>query len=123
MFNLGWVQLAWPSAPISIGTIVATVVAHFGFYSLNASRIVYVMDETESVRRFGFAYGTLQDHSERGEERFSVEWNTADNTVHYDLFASSKPNANIVKWTKPLARTLQRRFAVESVAAMQRAIK
>jgi uncharacterized protein (UPF0548 family) len=27
------------------------------------------------MRRFGFAYGTLAQHAESGEERFTVEWN------------------------------------------------
>src|SRR4029453_8721379 len=69
MFNLGWVRVHDDSAPIVVGSTVAVVVHHLGFSSINASRIVYVIDEE---RRFGFAYGTLTDHAERGEERFSV---------------------------------------------------
>ena len=58
MFSMPWVNLHWPSAPIQVGTDVAVSVHHFGFYSLNACRIVYVVDEEGPVKRFGFAYGT-----------------------------------------------------------------
>ena len=65
---------------------------HFGFWSLNACRIVYTIDEEGPVVRFGFAYGTLPDHAEQGEERFSVEWHHEDGTVWYDILAFSRPN-------------------------------
>ena len=54
---------------------------------MNACRIVYVIDEQGSSERYGFAYGTLPDHMERGEERFTVEFDTDDQTVWYDLYA------------------------------------
>src|SRR5258706_14772348 len=57
MFKLGWVELFPPAAPIEAGSTVAVLVHHFGFYCLNACRIVYSFNEE---RRFGFAYGTLE---------------------------------------------------------------
>jgi hypothetical protein len=51
MFSLPWVSLHWPSAPILVGTDVAVSVHHLGFYSLNACRIVYVVDEDNIVKR------------------------------------------------------------------------
>src|SRR5436190_7424225 len=68
MFALGWVELCYPQTRIAADETVAVMVNHFGFYSLNAARIVYTIDEAE---RFGFAYGTLVEHGEIGEERFS----------------------------------------------------
>ena len=65
MFSMPWVSLHWPSAPIQVGTDVAVSIHHFGFYSLNACRIVYVVDEEGPIERFGFAYGTLGEHAER----------------------------------------------------------
>ena len=47
MFALGWVELLPPGAPIEAGT-VAVLVKHFGFWSLNACRVVYVFDEERS---------------------------------------------------------------------------
>ena len=59
MFSVPWVSLHWPSAPIQVGTEVALSIHCFGFCSLNACRIVYVVDEESPIKRFGFACGTL----------------------------------------------------------------
>jgi len=70
------------------------------------------------VKRFGFAYGTLPDHAERGEERFMIEC-LADNSVCYDIYAFSQPQKAIVKLGLPLARRLQQRFGRESLSVMR----
>lgn len=111
-------NLRWPSAPIQIGTDVAVSVHHFGFYSLNACRIVYVIDEEGPVKRFGFAYGTLAEHAESGEERFTIEWNRDDDKVWYDILAFSRPRRTLAKLGYPLSRLLQRRFAEGSKTSM-----
>ena len=121
MFNMPWVRLCWPSAPIKVGTDVAILVRHFGFSSLNAARIVYVVDESGPICRYGFAYGTLVEHAERGEERFTVEWNRSEDRVSYDILAFSRPQKMLVKMGYPLSRMLQRRFAEGSKAAMLKA--
>lgn len=115
--------------PLPEGTPIAIRIQHVGFWSLNAARIVYVFDEAthdangEVVKeQFGFAYGTLADHSECGEERFAVEWFRADDTVWYDLYAYSKPRHILARVGKPFARMLQRRFSRHSLQAMQRAM-
>lgn len=123
MFNLGWVSICWPDTPIEVGRTVAVCATHFGFWSLHASRIVYVVDgELENVRRFGFAYGTLPDHAECGEERFSIEWNRADDSVWYDLLAFSRPNQLLSLVAYPVTRYFQKRFAADSKQAMWRAV-
>jgi uncharacterized protein (UPF0548 family) len=88
---------------------------------LNACRIVYLVDEEGAVKRFGFAYGTLAEHAEIGEERFTVEWNRADDTVWYDILAFSRPRQMLAKLGYPLSRSLQKRFAEGSKAAMMNA--
>src|SRR5206468_5369957 len=70
-FPHGWVELFPGNAPITPGTTVAVLARHLGFWSLNACRIVYLI---ESDRNSGFAYGTLQDHAESGEEIFTVSF-------------------------------------------------
>src|SRR6202044_236101 len=85
MFEMRWLSLQWTSAPIKTGTDIAVVVRHFGFHSLNACRIVYVVDEDGPLKRFGFAYGTLAEHAETGEERFTVEWDREHDTVWYEI--------------------------------------
>lgn len=123
MFSMPWVSLHWPSAPIQVGTDVAVSVHHFGFYLLNACRIVYVVGEEGPVKRFGFAYGTLAEHAESGEERFTVEWNRADDSVWYDISAFSRPRQTLSRLGYPLSRLLQKKFAECSKAAMLQAVR
>jgi uncharacterized protein (UPF0548 family) len=118
MFALDWVKLCWPFKKIQPGVMVAVVAQHFGFWSIHAARIVYVIDEP---RRFGFAYGTLGDHAEKGEERFLVEWRD-DDSVWYEISSFSRPNHWLVWLVYPLARARQGRFARESLRAMLSAI-
>ena len=114
-FDLGWVSIAPHGVVIEVGATVAVKARAFGTWSLNASRVVYVIDEP---RRFGFAYGTLPDHVECGEERFLIEW-LPDDSVWYDILAFSRPQHPLVKLSSPLARLLQKRFARESLAQMK----
>jgi uncharacterized protein (UPF0548 family) len=118
MFELAWTTLCWPDAPIEKGASVAVLVSHLGFWSVNACRIVYTVNEPE---RYGFAYGTLPDHGEKGEERFLVNFHAEDLGVWYDILAFSRPSA----WARfgyPFTRMLQKRFALESKAAMVRTV-
>jgi len=118
MFHNGWTHLCWPDAPIKRGTDVAMLARYLGLYSLNFCRIVYVIDEP---RRYGFAYGTLLDHVEEGEERFTVEW-LEDGAVWYDVFAFSRPRHVLAKIANPGIRRLQSRFRRDSGHAMQAAV-
>lgn len=118
----------FPAQPeIKVGTSVALRIRALGGWARAAARIVYtiddeVQDERGAVRRFGFAYGTLPAHPERGEERFMVEWLKADDSVWYDLASFSRP-ANLFVWLGlPVARYYQRRFARKSAEAMARAV-
>ncbi len=123
MFRLGWCRVHPKAAPVEVGTTVAVVIRHYGFWSLNACRVVYLVEGRGALRRFGFAYGTLPEHGEAGEERFSVEWSREDDAVWYDIYAFSRPS-HLLTWAGyPLCRTLQRRFARDSKAAMLRAVK
>ena len=113
-FDLGWVTIVPRGVEVKAGSTVAIKARAFGTWSLNACRVVYVIDES---RRFGFAYGTLPDHVERGEERFMIEW-LPDDSVWYDILAFSRPQHPLVKLSSPLARRLQKQFARESLARM-----
>jgi len=121
MFDLGWVKLFWNDTLIEPDAIVAVVVKHMGFWSMNACRIVYVVEEASLKDRYGFAYGTLQEHAERGEERFTVEWNKQDDSVWYDILAVSKPGP-LARIGYSYTRRLQKRFATDSKKAMVRAV-
>ena len=122
MFQMPWIALCWPDVPIETGATVAVLVSHFGFCSLNACRIAYVIEERGILEKYGFAYGTLQEHGEIGEERFTVEFNPADGSVWYDLYAFSRPGP-AARLAYPFSRSLQKRFAKGSKEAMQRAVQ
>lgn len=122
MFDMAWVKLCWLDTPIEVGRNVAVLVNHFGFYSLNACRIVYLIEEVAAIHRFGFAYGTLAEHGETGEERFSVEFHPETGEVWYDVYAFSQPNHLLAKLGYPISRMLQKRFAADSKEAMKRAM-
>ena len=118
-FDLGWVTIVPAGTPVEVGGIVAVQASTFGFWSLSAARIVYMIEDEGPVRRFGFAYGTLPNHVECGEERFMIEW-LEDNSVWYDIYAFSHPEHPLVRLGSPIARKLQKRFAKESLATIAR---
>ena len=102
MYETGWTKLCWPDAPITEGTVVGVLGRHFGLRSLNACRIVYVIEEQDSLlRRYGSAFGTLPGRVERGEERFTVEWHRADGSVFYEVFALARPAQPLVTLGPP----------------------
>ena len=121
-FELGWVTIVPPHTLVEVGRTVAVQAYTFGFWSLNACRIVYVIDEQEPVKRFGFAYGTLPNHVECGEERFTVEWRE-DDSVWYDIYAFSRPQHPLVRLGFPVARKLQKRFVRASLTVMKAAVR
>ena len=123
MFHIAWIRLFWPTADIRIGTDVAVEVRHYRFYSLNACRIVYLVDESGPLSRYGFAYGTLQEHAETGEERFTIEWDRVKDEVWYDILAFSRPKNIFAKLAYPLSRSLQKQFAEASKLAMSNACR
>lgn len=122
-FRLGWAE-AWPAeTPIQVGQVVAVIAQVFGIWWLNACQIVYVVNEEGPVKRFGFAYGTLPDHAESGEERFTVEWHEKDDTVWYDILAFSRPRHLLARLGYPFGRRLQKRFARDSGAALRQVVQ
>ena len=118
-FSSPWTRI-WPlPTPIAVGQTVAVLAHAFGMWWPNTARIVYVVDEPD---RFGFAYGTLPQHVERGEERFLIERHE-DGGVWYTIRAVSQPRYWMVRVAYPLTRRMQRRFARDSLAAMRRAVE
>ena len=119
-YDMPWITLTGANAPPAEGATVGLLVRHFGFRSLHAARVVYTFETAhDGNRRTGFAYGTLPEHGERGEERFLVEW-CADDSVWYELLAYSRPRHTWLAY--PAARRLLNRFARDSTAAMARAV-
>ena len=91
-FDIGWVDIFPRQAPVAVGTVVAVVIRHLGFWSMNGCRVLYHVDD--AGRRFGFAYGTLTNHAESGEEWFEVFLDPATGDVNYRIRAMSWPQSD-----------------------------
>ncbi len=122
-FDIGWVETFPRDAPVAVGTVVAVLIRHFGFWSLNGCRVLYAVDGADDVTRFGFAYGTLTNHAEAGEELFEVFIDPQTDAVMYRIRAVSWPQATLARIGQPIVRVLQSRFRRHSAAAMSRAAR
>jgi uncharacterized protein (UPF0548 family) len=120
-FDLGWVELVPKPASMTPGTVVAVMVRHLGFWSLNGCRVVYQIG-VPGDREFGCAYGTLTNHAESGEEIFQVSIHPETGDVSYTIRAASKPRATLARLGYPVVRSLQARFRRDSASALKRAV-
>ncbi|MFN2576149.1 MAG: DUF1990 family protein [Pyrinomonadaceae bacterium] len=120
-FQLGWVELFPRTAATRSGTVVAVLVRHLGIWSLNGCRVVVEFSGEDEFSPFGFAYGTLTNHAEMGEESFEVSITESD-VVTYRIRAVSRPRAALARLGYPFARFCQHRFRQDSLAAMRRAV-
>ena len=113
-FPVLWTKIE-PIAPLQKGEVVAVLFRLFGLWFVNSARIVYTLDDDKT---YGFAYGTLPGHVEKGEECFWIERN-AEGEVSYHIRAFSQPAYWIVWLGYPIARYYQRRFVKQSLAQMK----
>ena len=119
-FDIGWVQAFPERHSIEAGTTVAVLIRHLGFWSLNGARVLYQVGETH---RFGYAYGTLTNHAESGEELFEVTIDAHTGAVSYRIRAVSWPQTFLAGIGQPVVRLLQERFRQDSAGTMRRAIR
>lgn len=93
------------------------VVLRFGPATLvAANRVAWVVSESG---RWGFAYATLPGHPEQGQESFVVT-REPDGSVVATIAAVARAAVPFGRWTGPLARPVQQRFAdryLEVIAA------
>jgi uncharacterized protein (UPF0548 family) len=122
-FDLGWVELFPRGASIDPGSVVAVLVHHLGFWSVNGCRVVYGIGDPRTGTNFGFAYGTLTNHAEMGEEIFEVLLEPESEEVVYRIRAVSKPRAALARLGYPITRVFQERFRRDSIRALRRAIR
>jgi uncharacterized protein (UPF0548 family) len=120
-FDVGWVEAIPRQLPVACGTVVAVLIRHLGFWSLNGCRVVYDLGTADDRVRFGYAHGTLINHAESGEEIFEVFVDPRTNDVMYRIRAMSWPHAVLARLGQPLVRLLQARFVRDSGHAMRRA--
>ena len=122
-FDMGWVELFGQRAPFAVGSVVAVLIRHLGFWSLNGCRVVYSIGDERDGLRFGYAHGTLSNHAESGEEIFEVFVDPKTEDVMYRIRATSWPNAMLARAGQPIVRLLQARFRRHSAIAMRRATR
>jgi uncharacterized protein (UPF0548 family) len=66
-------------------------------------RVVWVVDEP---MRYGYGYGTLPGHPEKGEEGFLV-WLDPDGLVRFEVRTFSRPASPMVRLASPLMEMVQ----------------
>lgn len=115
MFPEPWTTVFPSPIQLAEGQEVAVMFRLFGVWWWNSCRIVYTFDEPN---RYGFAYGTLNDHVEKGEEIFYLSFEE-DGSVWYRIEAFSRPRWWPLKILKPYARMMQRKFVRESKKGMK----
>jgi uncharacterized protein (UPF0548 family) len=91
--------------PLEVGAVVVAEVPTGPVTVLAPCRIVATLEEED---RFGFAYGTLPGHPERGEESFVVI-RGADGVVRFEVAAFSRPSTLFIKMGGPIPRWFQQR--------------
>jgi uncharacterized protein (UPF0548 family) len=85
-------------------------------WAMAPGRVAYVVEEGD---RFGFAYGTLPGHPERGEEAFLVT--RAEGRIRFEVKAFSRPHDLLAQLGSPLARAVQVRTLRTYLRAMEAA--
>ena len=114
-FPAGWTFVfADGKIPVPDLTLTTTF-KQFGLWWINGLRVVDVIDRPGF---YGFSYGTLTSHVERGEELFYTEM-LPDGKVYYGIKAFSEPRFWGARLIKPYARSQQRRFVQDSMQRMQ----
>lgn len=116
MFPDGWAQIYYQNPIFKKGDVVVMNARVFGIWWLNAARILTVFDDDN---HFGFAYGTLPNHVEMGEEVFQILMNE-HGEVYYSINAFSRPRFWAVRWTYPLSRSFQKKFVRDSLQKMKK---
>lgn len=117
-FDLPWVEIRTAEVNVRAGELFVFASRQLGLWTLNACRVVYIVDEAD---RFGFAYGTLAGHVVAGEERFLCSRDAAGH-VTFEIKKFSRPAALLVHLAGPLARRAQVRFSLDALDAMRRAV-
>jgi uncharacterized protein (UPF0548 family) len=89
--------------PVALDSTILAILKLGPVRVLAPCRIIQIV---ESADTFGFTYGTLPGHPERGEEAFSVD-RLAGGTF-FSIVAFSRPAEPFVRAAGPIARRIQR---------------
>ena len=105
----------FPDAPLAIDETVVVALGFPGFTAIAPCRIVWVIDDADN---FGFGYGTLCGHPERGEESFVVRRRSG--RVTFEIVAASRPAGLLPRIGAPVTRLIQKRMANRYLHALKR---
>ena len=100
--------------PVAEGTDVVLVFPLPVVSVTVACRVAYVIDEAD---RWGYGYGTLSHHPERGEELFLVS-RDADDAVWFTIETLSRWGHPLARLGAPVSRLLQRLITRRYLAAL-----
>jgi uncharacterized protein (UPF0548 family) len=114
MFPSGWIVVD-SLERVQPGTVVLVVAKVLVGWIVNGCRVIYLTDESD---RAGFAYGTLTQHVEQGEEYFGVELDS-EGRVWYEVKVFSRPRYWLARLGYPVTRWFQRRFVRHSQRAVR----
>jgi len=124
MFDLSWVRPHRRDVPQQVGQMMAFTAFTLGFYTINVCRVVHRVDADDGVvRRSGFAYGTLPGHALAGEERFELTFHRESGEVRFTIRKFARPNHLLAHLGGPIVRYQQRRFSIDAVARITRAVQ
>ena len=108
---------AQPQIAVGADLVVAMRLGHASV--VVPCRIVSVIETDGS---YGFAYGTLPGHPERGEEAFHVV-RTHDDEVTFEVVAFSRPSAPLARLGGPITRLMQARITRGYLAGVRAYVK
>jgi uncharacterized protein (UPF0548 family) len=97
----------------------ATVVVTLGTARVALAAPCRIVRVIEQPDRWGFAYGTLPGHPEKGEEAFVVSV-LPDARVRFEIVAFSRPADALVRLAGPIGRGLQRHSTNGYLHALKR---
>jgi uncharacterized protein (UPF0548 family) len=108
----------YPDDPVTPGATVIAITSVGPFRVVAPCRIVGVFKEPDS---FGFTYGTLPGHPERGEESFVL--NRRDRATFFTITAFSTPADLLTRLGGPFSRGVQRRVTRQYVKALRQYVE
>jgi len=108
----------YPHEALTPGATVLAVTTIGPMQIVAPCRIVAVFKEPYA---FGFSYGTLPGHPERGEESFVL--NIRNGATYFTISAFSKPVDPMARLAGPVGRSVQRSITRRYIKALRRFVE
>lgn len=93
-------------------------------WGVDASIVTEIIDEENKLEcLFGYVIGTTRYHVLQGEEAFIIRYDKKKKEVSYTIYSYSKPQALLVRLTKPLLHYKQRQFARDAIDFLKQQVQ